>query len=271
MPLNQQRAHIKMDITSKLSLFDLLVYEAIGCMLLFMSGMMPIDFGKYSWLFYILAYVAGLIFAKLNENGPLFLLLRNNSYIITTTKNELDETTLIERLYIQRYYNLSEKKSFKTIQILEVQIAFLFNISILFFIAFILIKLTPEYTHRVIFKYTHSQENIISINCCCKQNTINIIDSFSTLLKIYAIQFAITILNRCFFIKNKKLYKYLSTIIYKYKSFIIVFLLISILILIFFGNTCLSLISFSIITLYICYIIQCKISYLVLEGGYYIK
>lgn len=116
-----------------LSLFDFLNYEVIGYLMLRICNIVPKNDGD--WLFYVIAYIVGLVVVKLNEKTPWSECMRNNRCFISKgnkslrelkSKKDADNTRKYQ--YYKKYYHVLGDRVGNTISILESQYAFVWNL-----------------------------------------------------------------------------------------------------------------------------------------------
>lgn len=116
-----------MDKTT-LTLYDFLNYEIIGALMLLACNVKPDMIN--SWLYFLFAYVVGIIIVKLNENTIWSSLMRNPECIILMAKDNLTSTKNKPSLdsYFRDYYRVFEGKISDNIRTLEAQYAFVWNL-----------------------------------------------------------------------------------------------------------------------------------------------
>ena len=87
------------------------------------------------WLFYVIAYIVGLVVVKLNEKTPWSECMRNNRCFISKgnkslrelkSKKDADNTRKYQ--YYKKYYHVLGDRVGNTISILESQYAFVWNL-----------------------------------------------------------------------------------------------------------------------------------------------
>ena len=116
-----------------LSLFDFLNFEVIGYLMLRICNIVPKNDGD--WLFYVIAYIVGLVVVKLNEKTPWSECMRNNRCFISKgnkslrelkSKKDADNTRKYQ--YYKKYYHVLGDRVGNNISILEAQYAFVWNL-----------------------------------------------------------------------------------------------------------------------------------------------
>lgn len=125
-----------------LSLFDFLNYEVIGYLMLRICGFAPCQricncasCQDGDWLFYVIAYIVGLVIVKLNEKTPWSECMRNNRCFIEKGNGALrklkcgiEEDNMKKYQYYKKYYHVLGDRVGNTISILESQYAFVWNL-----------------------------------------------------------------------------------------------------------------------------------------------
>ena len=127
---------MSVNTNTEVTLYDFLNYEVIGVLLL-ICGFTPNDL-IYEWAFFVFAFIAGLVFSKLAENAFWIKWTRNPKWAIDKGKKALEETKEKEwrHLYYIKYYKLSKESCYKTIQILEAHYRFVVNLLMLAVVCF---------------------------------------------------------------------------------------------------------------------------------------
>ena len=128
---------MNINTNTEVTLYDFLNYEVVGILLLFICGFTPCD-TIYEWLFFVFAFIAGLVFSKLAENAIWTKWTRNPKWAIDKGDKALEETKEKEwrHLYYINYYKLSKESCYKTIQILEAHYRFVVNLLMLAVVCF---------------------------------------------------------------------------------------------------------------------------------------
>lgn len=134
---------------TNLTLYDFLNYEVVGVLMLLACNIKPntID----TWLFFIFAYIVGLIVSKLNENCIWSKCLRNPQCLIDEAERDLEniKTEPNKSRYYISYYRIFGNKVSDNIRILEAQYAFVWNLII------------PTIVYVVMFAYCSERLNNI--------------------------------------------------------------------------------------------------------------
>lgn len=138
---------MNVNTNTEVTLYDFLNYEVIGLLLLFICGFTPNDL-IYEWLFFVLAFIAGLVFSKLAENAFWTKWTRNPKWAIRKgieKQNEkLNDNQKISiydyslNNYYNDYYRVTKEPVYKTIQILEAQYRFVENLFLLSFVCLLI-------------------------------------------------------------------------------------------------------------------------------------
>ena len=250
-----------MEITSKLTIYDTLTYEIIGCLLLLICRIVPSDLSPNKWLFFILAYILGLTFSKLTGNTFWGKLSRNPKGLILSGYANLRKTigSAYKDKYIKAYYFLSQRNTFNTILILEAQFAFMYNLIHLIIIVLIKQLSNSEYIICIINKIINNTDSTIKAD-------------FSLIL--YTLSLLLLFVLVGYFLKETESKKSKSNN-WKKRGRILHITLIVIIVLSYvlfiITKNYWSFIGILIsIPLYICCLIQAKISYLIAEGLQYI-
>ena len=138
---------MNINTNTEVTLYDFLNYEVIGVLLLFICGFTPNDL-TYEWVFFVFAFIAGLVFSKLAENAFWIKWTRNPKWIICKGVEIVNKDISIEddkivindyeksNKYLKDYYRITKEPIYKTIQILETQYRFMENLLLLTVICF---------------------------------------------------------------------------------------------------------------------------------------
>ena len=274
---------MNLNTNTEVTLYDFLNYEVIGGLLLLLCNIMPNTLSP-SWLFFVFAFIAGLVFSKLVENAFWTKWTRNPEWAIRKGVETLNKYLNDNQQrysysineYYRDYYRVSKEPSYKTILILEAQYRFICNlltISLLCFFA-CLVRLSIDF------------ENLIKVSLLITQIDAEIIVhypsvNFSLLYFLYGILLFCDIVGLFVIDKNNMIDCELKfdpnisedKIIYKIgRAFLlIVFFLISFCM---FSGNCENKAIFlgvSVLLLLLSNKTQRKISTLVIEGAYYLK
>lgn len=146
-----------------LTLYDFLNYVVIGALMLLTCNIKPNTINE--WLYFVLAYIVGLIIVKLHENTIWYSCFRNPKCLIENGKRELTRTKSnpVLNQYYKEYYNLLGDKTSRTITILEAQFAFVLNLLIPV-VSFLLISCFCK--ERILWIFQN--DNLVANdNCCC--------------------------------------------------------------------------------------------------------
>ena len=273
-----------MNTNTEISLYDFLNYEVIGTLLLILCNIMPNTLSSF-WLFFVFAFIAGLIFSKLAENAFWTKWTRNPKWAIRKGVETLNKHLNINQQisnysineYYRDYYRVSKEPSYKTILVLEAQYRFICNLMIVSLVCFFVCLAGFSIDFENPIKSSFQDDPIKCCDCC--SSPILPIDFFIPSF-LYAILFLCDIVG-FFVVDNNKTdckFKFDSNIfedktIYKIgRAFLlIVFFLIS---LCMYCANCkykAVFLGISVLLLLLSNKIQRKISTLVIEGAYYLK
>lgn len=279
-----------MNTNTEISLFDFLNYEIIGTLLLLLCNIMPNTLSP-SWLFFVFAFIAGLIFSKLAENAFWTRWTRNPKCLLIEAKLDTRQSRRkrVLKNYYKDYYRLSRNATYKTVLILEAQYSFLYNLWLLLILYLIMIY----YSEDSMIQFIESIKcGTFSIDCCkcCHVASNGCLTSinFVPLIVVYLVMLFFDILGwiscECFCdnnIKNQVIkstrkdneeLKFIVRALYT-----LLFMLVAVLIYQNINlNNPISIFKWTLYALittipYIAYKIQLKISTLVIEGAYYLK
>lgn len=149
---------MNVNTNTEVTLYDFLNYEVVGVLLLFICGFTPCD-TIYEWLFFVFAFIAGLVFSKLAENAFWTKWTRNPNWAINKgmvlfnenigyKKYDCDNYT--KQDYYKDYYRITKEPIYKTIQILEAQYRFMENLFLLSFIFLLIVAVMQADLDNVI-------------------------------------------------------------------------------------------------------------------------
>ena len=246
-----------------LSLFDFLNYEVIGYLMLRICNIPAQD---DNWLYFVVAYIVGLIVVKLNEKAPWTLVLRNNNYFIKG-KNNLNNTK--DNEYYKQYYHVLGEKVGNTISILEAQYAFVWNLLFVVVVYFVTFLVRGGCLFGTINDKTFACCNRLCLFCCDGSVSLNpLFYSISILMLFRALGFVFNF--KEISIRQKKC---------RIVLFILVELVLLIIIVSYFvlskGETYIQigfLLALIVVALpFIAFSIQSKISELIIENDHFLS
>ena len=272
----------ELNTNTEVTLYDFLNYEVIGVLMLFLCKITPQTI-SLTWLFFVFAFIEGFVFSKLVENSFWTKYTRNSPCLIKKARKIVHQTKKNRRLksYYKSYYSISKNGTYKTVQILEAQYAFVHN---LFFVC--IAYLVVAWFHTDYF-----DDNIVGLCNCCKQCVVN--DSATDSINLMPIIVSNVILLFCCILKwiscpclcerkNRKKRKRMDK--EKEQNRILIKATFALVVVIFFffiirginKSTIIDVVKWVLLLLliilpFLAYRIQLKISTLVIEGGYYLK
>lgn len=249
-----------MNASTSLSLYDFLNCEVIGILILLLCGIFP----ETSLFYFISAYIVGLVFSKLSENAFWTVWTRNPKKIIDKANQEFAKTQkdVTFNGYYKNYYNISRERCFNNIQILEAQYAFVYNLFLVNIIYLLTSCFSPDYFKSILHVEIHDK------NVC-----IVIISTIYLFLFLFAL---IKVLYP--FRQNVDSYKYSIALFLILLLFVVMCVIITIFKLcnlcnytapLYSAYTVMIVLIFALPLLL--YMIQCKISILVVEGNHYLN
>lgn len=257
-----------------LTLYDFLNYVVIGALMLLTCNIKPNTINE--WLYFVLAYIVGLIIVKLHENTFWYSCVRNPRHLIESAEKELDNNKKDKNSYLKNYYRIFGDKVATNIRILEAQFAFVMNLMIPMAIFLLMFSFCKEKIVAILNLGSFD----VNCNCCCCQ-------ILSIEKNIYICPLALTIIVLAFgtfieYLKNcdnkgKEQYRLLPCIIlFSFLVVLFTYTLYSYSFTFRGNNLTLQRIGATlgiifVLLPFIAYRIQKKISILVVEGGHYIE
>ena len=170
-----------------LSLFDFLNYEVIGYLMLRICGFAPCQricncasCQDGDWLFYVIAYIVGLVIVKLNEKTPWSECMRNNRCFIEKGNGALrklkcgiEEDNMKKYQYYKKYYHVLGDRVGNTISILESQYAFVWNLLFVVVVYFVTFLVRGGCLFGTINDKTFACCNRLCLFCCDGSVSLN--------------------------------------------------------------------------------------------------
>ena len=152
--------------STSLTLYDFLNYEVIGAFMLLACNVSPntID----SWMFFVCAFMVGLIVSKLNEESIWGRCSRNPKCLIKKAKEKLEKTKddAEKNKYYEAYYRVLGDKVKDSIRILEAHFAFVRNLIVVDIVYFMLYMCRGKEFIPVLTAKR-------SLFCCCQNTPIS--------------------------------------------------------------------------------------------------